>query len=210
MGFRQQWTEWGFCEENHTHHHHQPGGPASPKQPRTPGRRTSGGQVPVYTATGPHRHRSPHRHSSPRPFSTTSLLHCAGLWSLWQRELGQTVSNTSSKRASKGLQPSPYHFPLKSPVAKEKKVSWESRRVTSPWGSPKQVAFSSEALSDFVFPTTPKLAVPATGQRWWQIWYAKQSHFSKSTEWHKARKGEIQPSCWRFCVPSCAPLGPMH
>ncbi|XP_032153637.1 codanin-1 isoform X8 [Sapajus apella] len=40
VGVRQQWTEWGLCEENHPHHHHhhqQPGNPASPDQPGAAG-----------------------------------------------------------------------------------------------------------------------------------------------------------------------------
>lgn len=45
----------------------------------------------------------PYRHSWPKPFSTTSHPPCAGLWSLWQRELVLTVSNISSECGLRGL-----------------------------------------------------------------------------------------------------------
>lgn len=105
MGIRQQWAEWGLCKENHPHHHHQPGSPAPPDHPGAAGERQGGGRGhPVGKRESlMTQFPSPHRHSWPKPFSTTSRPPCAGLWSLWQRELALTVSNISSECGLRGL-----------------------------------------------------------------------------------------------------------
>ena len=107
MGVRQQWAEWGLCEEDHSHHHHHwPWSPASPHHPGAAGKGPARGRgCPMGKRKETlHALFSPlYRHSWPKPFSTTSRLPCAGLWSLWQRESVPTVSNILSERRLRGL-----------------------------------------------------------------------------------------------------------